>query len=77
MITPGKDGIVTIEVTDENPQRTADMANAYIDELDKLLQGMARTEAGERLAFLEKELNQTSINLSKSAWNVYANISSP
>ncbi len=61
-----KEGIISIEVTDEDPQRAADMANAYVEELDKLLQKLAVQEAKERLTFLEKQLNQTSINLAKA-----------
>lgn len=61
-----KAGIITVQVTDKSPKRAAKMANAYIKGLDKLLQRMAREEATERLAFLEKELHQTSANLSKA-----------
>lgn len=40
-ISTGKDGIIAIEVTDEEPQRAASMANAFMEELDTLLQKMA------------------------------------
>jgi capsule polysaccharide export protein KpsE/RkpR len=39
------------------------MANAFIEELDKLLQAMAHNEAKERLIFLERELHQSSLKL--------------
>src|SRR5438445_1147747 len=34
-ITPGRDGIIAIEVDDKDPKRAADLANAYVDELMK------------------------------------------
>jgi tyrosine-protein kinase Etk/Wzc len=61
-----KSGLITIDVTDKDPQRAADIANAYWDELNKLLQGMVRSEASDRLAFLENERRQTNYNLSKA-----------
>jgi tyrosine-protein kinase Etk/Wzc len=42
------------------------MANAFADELDKLLQGLATQEARGRLAFLEKERDQANQNLTKA-----------
>jgi tyrosine-protein kinase Etk/Wzc len=65
-ISVGKDGIISIEVTDKDPKRAAAMANAFAGELDKLLQGLARQEAKGRLAFLEKERNLANQNLAKA-----------
>ncbi len=62
-ITAGKDGLIVIEVTDEDPRRAAEMANAFTSELDDLLREMARKEAKSYLAFLEKEREQTNKNL--------------
>jgi tyrosine-protein kinase Etk/Wzc len=59
-------GLITIEMTDADPERAAAMANAFVEELDKLLQRMAVQEAKERLAFLEKERAQNSLNLTKA-----------
>ncbi len=65
-INCGKDGIITIEVTDESSQKAAEMANAFVEELGKLLQSMAVKEAKERLIFLEKEREQISLKLTKA-----------
>jgi tyrosine-protein kinase Etk/Wzc len=65
-IDTGKDGIITVEVTDENPKRAAAMANAFADELDKLLQAMSSGSAREQLAFLEKERQKANLNLVKA-----------
>src|SRR5450759_3657918 len=42
-ITSGKDGIIIVEVDDKDPQRAANLANAYIEELNKLMQTFALT----------------------------------
>jgi tyrosine-protein kinase Etk/Wzc len=55
-ISAGKDGLIAIEVEDENPKRAADMANGYVEELDRLMQGLAVTEASQRRLFFEKQL---------------------
>jgi tyrosine-protein kinase Etk/Wzc len=58
--------IITIEVTCTTPTLAAEIANAFIEELDKLLQGLALQEATGRLAFVEKERLQASQNLVKA-----------
>jgi len=64
-ISADKDGLISIEVIDENPQLAADMANAFVEELDKMLQQFSIDEAQARLTFLEKEMAQTKLNLTK------------
>ncbi|PUE57319.1 lipopolysaccharide biosynthesis protein [Limnohabitans sp. 2KL-17] len=56
--TSGKDGLITVEVDDKDPQFAADLANAHVDELQKLLARLAVTEAQQRRAFFEKQLLQ-------------------
>lgn len=51
-----KDGMISISVTDKDPKFAADLANAYVDELVKLTQTMALTEASQRRMFFEKQL---------------------
>lgn len=65
-ITAGKDGIITIEVDDKDPQRAADMANAYVDELLKLTQVLAVSEASQRRLFFERQFLQARDNLAKA-----------
>jgi capsule polysaccharide export protein KpsE/RkpR len=60
------DGIINVEVTSYSPKLSAEMANAFVEELDRLLQEMATKEAEQRLSFLEKERLQASQNLSKA-----------
>ncbi len=64
--TGGKDGIISIEVDDENPQMAADMANGYIDELKKLMTRLAVTEAQMRRQFFENKIKETKSDLAKA-----------
>lgn len=65
-ITAGKDGIITIEVEDEDPKRAADLANAYTQELLNLTKVLAVTEASQRRLFFERETIQAKENLAKA-----------
>jgi tyrosine-protein kinase Etk/Wzc len=69
-IRPDKDGLITIEVIDENPKLAADIANAYVEELDLFLQKMSVKEAEDRLAFLERERSKTSTLLAQAEENL-------
>jgi tyrosine-protein kinase Etk/Wzc len=57
-ISGGKDGLITVEVDDKQPQFAADLANAHVEELQKLLAKLAVTEAQQRRMFFEKQLDQ-------------------
>lgn len=54
-----KDGLITVEVDDKSPQRAAEMANRYVDELRRLTSTIAVTEAQQRRLFFEHQLQQT------------------
>jgi len=56
--TSGKDGIISIQVDDNDPKFAAELANAHVEELQKLLARLAVTEAQQRRAFFEKQLSQ-------------------
>ena len=58
-ISAGKDGLISAEFDDKDPQFAADVANAYVQELRTLLGKLAVTEAQQRRAFFEKQLQQT------------------
>jgi uncharacterized protein involved in exopolysaccharide biosynthesis len=61
-----KDGLITIEVDDKQPQRAADIANRHIEELRRLTSQLALTEAQQRRLFLETQLTQTRDRLTKA-----------
>ena len=65
-ILTGKDGTISIEVSDVDPKQAADIANAYVEELLKLTSVIAVTEASKRRLFFERQLAQAKENLSKA-----------
>ena len=65
-ITAGRDGIITVEVEDRDPKRASAIANGYVEELYKLTQTLAVTEASQRRLFFERQLDQTRKNLANA-----------
>jgi uncharacterized protein involved in exopolysaccharide biosynthesis len=63
-ITSGKDGLITVQVDDKNPQRAAMLANGYVEALQQMTQVFAVTEASKRRLFFEKQLLQAKEALS-------------
>lgn len=62
-VTSGKDGVITVEVDDLEPKRAADMANAFIEELDKLLHTYSLTDASQKRTFFEQQMRQAKDKL--------------
>ena len=62
----GKDGLIVLDADDEDPQFAADLANAHVEELRKLLGTLAVTEAQQRRLFFEKQLKLAKDNLAKA-----------
>jgi len=58
-----KDGLITVEVDDSTPQRAADIANRYVEELRRMTATIAVTEAQQRRLFFEQQLTQTQRKL--------------
>lgn len=58
-----KDGMISIEVDDKDPQRAADIANQYVVELNRLSAELALTEAQQRRVFYEARLKETGDRL--------------
>lgn len=65
-IASGKDGLITIDVDDKDPAFAAQLANAYVEELGRLLDRLAVTEAQQRRVFFEKQLTNAKDNLIKA-----------
>jgi uncharacterized protein involved in exopolysaccharide biosynthesis len=65
-IDPEKEGLISIAVTDRDPKRAADIANAWVDELRTLNQSLALTEAAQRRVFFEQKLAQERDDLAKA-----------
>ncbi len=62
----GKDGLISVEVDDKDPKFAAELANAHVEELGKLLGKLATTEAQQRRLFFEKQLTLAKDKLIKS-----------
>ena len=61
-----KDGLIAIEVDDTSPQRAADIANRFVEELRRMTAGMALTEAQQRRVFFDRQLSATKDTLTKA-----------
>ena len=67
VVSSGKDGLITIDASDKDPAFAAELANAHIEELGKLLNHLAVTEAQQRRLFFEKQLTNAKDNLIKAS----------
>ncbi|WP_293642843.1 Wzz/FepE/Etk N-terminal domain-containing protein [Polaromonas sp.] len=65
-VSSGKDGLISIDVDDKDPKFAATLANAYVEELGRLLNRLAVTEAQQRRLFFEKQLATAKDNLVKA-----------
>ncbi len=63
-VLSGKDGIINVLYDDEDPQRAADISNAYVEELSRISRTLAITEASQRRLFYEKQLQLAKEQLS-------------
>jgi uncharacterized protein involved in exopolysaccharide biosynthesis len=64
-----KSGIITIGVTDHDPQRAAGMAKAYVGELDRLVAQVSTSSARRERIFLEGRLEKVKGDLDLAAKN--------
>ncbi|CAM8625640.1 hypothetical protein MCEMSEM47_00283 [Burkholderiales bacterium] len=55
-----KTGLISIEVTDKDPAFAAQLANAHVEELQKVLNAQALEDARDRRQFLEKQIEEAS-----------------
>jgi tyrosine-protein kinase Etk/Wzc len=65
-IFSGKDGLISVEVDDKNPEFAADLANAHVEELRNLLSRLAVTEAQQRRMFFDRQMEITKEKLIKA-----------
>jgi capsule polysaccharide export protein KpsE/RkpR len=62
-----KSGIVTIMVSDRDPQRVAAIAQAYVDELNRLVAELSTSAAHRERVFLEARLKEVKQELDRAA----------
>jgi uncharacterized protein involved in exopolysaccharide biosynthesis len=61
-----KSGVITIEVQDENPARARDLAQGYLDELNKLLTRTSTSAAHRERVFIEQRLRTVRADLERA-----------
>ncbi len=59
-----KDGVIRVTVDGPTPEQAAAMANAYVEEFQKLASTVAVTEAAQRRLFFDRQLEEAKNNLS-------------
>jgi uncharacterized protein involved in exopolysaccharide biosynthesis len=65
-ITAGKDGLIAIEYDDVDPKRAAEMANAYVEELDRLTMSVGVTQSSRRRMYFQSQLSQAKQSLARA-----------
>ena len=65
-ISSGRDGLIRIEFDNHDPKFAAEVANAYVEELAKLMGRLALTEAQRRRAFYETQLAKAKDNFDRA-----------
>ncbi|MBN1627556.1 MAG: hypothetical protein JW944_13615 [Deltaproteobacteria bacterium] len=62
-VKSGKEEIISVSVEDKDPQRAAEMANAFIEKLKDMTQTFAVTEASKTRLFFEEQVARTKEDL--------------
>jgi len=58
-----KSGLITVAVEDKDPALAADITNAFVAELQDMVQNLAITQVSQQRLFLENQLKRTHHNL--------------
>ncbi len=68
-----REGILSISVEDQNPERAAAMANAFVEALDKINREIVMTTGGRTRTFIEGRLKEakTALEQSEEALKVF------
>jgi tyrosine-protein kinase Etk/Wzc len=65
-VSLSKDGTITVKVEDTDPQLAADVANFYVDNLDRMLHRFGVTDASKQRVFIAARLAETEQQLRRS-----------
>jgi len=65
-ISKSKEEVLSITAEDKDPKRAAVLANAFVEELDRVNKGMVTTSGRRMRVFIEKRLNEAKIELTKA-----------
>ena len=61
-----KSSLITVEVDDKDPAFAAQLANAYVEELRKLMTRIAVTEAQQRRVYFEQQIERSKGDLARA-----------
>jgi uncharacterized protein involved in exopolysaccharide biosynthesis len=62
-----RSGVISIEVTDRDPNRAASLAQAYVAELDRVIAQLSTSSARRERVFLEERLQKAKVDLDTAA----------
>ena len=65
-IAKSKEGFISVTVEDKDPKMAATLANAYVEELDKINKGIMTTSGRRMRVFVEKRLDEAKVELTKA-----------
>lgn len=58
-ISVSKEGVISVKVEDKDPKLAADIANAYVTNLDRMFAKLGTTDASRQRAFIAERLEKT------------------
>lgn len=65
IVSKSKEDIISVTVEDKNPQQAALLANAFVEELDKVNKSVVMSAGGRMRMFVEKRLHEGKAELEK------------
>ena len=65
-VTSTKEGVISVNVQDTDPQLAAEMANFYVTRLDQMMTHFATTEASKQRVFIADRLTETERELRRT-----------
>lgn len=71
-VAKAKEGIISVTVEDKDPQRAAAMANAFVEELDRINKGLTTTSGRRMRIFVEGRLKEAKEELTRLEESVRA-----
>ena len=66
MVATSREGVVSVTVEDADPKLAADMANFYVEEVDRRVAQYNIGEAGRQRVFLSQQLARTKVDLDEA-----------
>ncbi len=69
-ISDDKSGVITVKFEDKNAQRAAAVANGYVEELRQVMRQLSVSEASQRRAFFEQQVQDAKHQLAGSEENL-------